>query len=131
MKVQAEFQVTKWEEAAVPGLPIARASVAFQANGEINGLFTVEYLMHYTSQDGADAHNSVVTYFGFLQFNGEIGARSGAFILEDRGHYENSAPHSELTVKAGTGSGDFIDVTGDGRYYADGERMIMELTLTP
>ena len=131
MKVKSEFSVEKWDEKHC-GEPMndmltARASVIYTAIGDINGRFNVEYLLHYTNYDAADQHNAVATYIGYLTFSGSVNGRNGAFVLEDKGIYTPNGPASEMIIKTNTGTDDFKGISGSGRYFAEGEKMIMEI----
>lgn len=131
MKAKSEFSVEKWDEVklgeAINKMLIARASVIYNALGEINGKLNVEYLLHYTNYDYANAHNSEATYLGYIIFSGSINEKSGTFVLEDKGTYSSSGPKSELIIKPFTGTGDFAGISGSGRYLAEGEKMVIEL----
>jgi hypothetical protein len=131
MLVQAQLQVSKWNETRLDGYPgatpVSRASIIYETDGEIEGKFHVEYVMHYTCFDAAEPHKSAATFAGFMLFEGAIGSRRGSFVLEDRGEYANFSPASHLSIKPGTGTGDFVGITGSGKYYTVDEKMIIEL----
>lgn len=131
MKVQSEFSVKSWDEAALdaekPGSPIKRVSAVFALAGEMDGTMDVEYLMHYKRQEDEDPHNGEARYAGFLTFCGSISGKSGSFALEDSGVFVNSAPASKLSVIPYSGSGGFAGMTGFGRYFADNGKMMIEL----
>jgi hypothetical protein len=132
MQAQAEFQVSKWDESHLKGYPdetpLSSASIIYETtHGEIEGKFHIEYVMHYTCFDAAEPHKSAATFAGFMLFEGSIGSRTGSFVMEDKGTYANFAPASHLSIKPGTGTGDFVGITGSGKYGAVGEKMIIEL----
>jgi len=134
MKAQGEFKVTQWNESNLEGfpadMPMSRASVIYEANGEIAGTFRVEYIMHYVNLDPNDPHGAQATYLGYMMFTGAIGGKTGSFILEDKGVYGASGPASDLVIKPGSGKGDFVGISGTGKYYADGEKMIIKIDYT-
>ena len=131
MKAKSELAITKWDETkcgqAVNDMVVVRASVAFVTSGAIDGTFEVEYLLHYTNFDEANPHNSNATYVGFITFSGSIGGQRGSFVLEDKGDYTPAGPVSELKIKPGTGVGGFAGIAGTGRYFAEGEKMVIEI----
>jgi len=43
------------------------------------------------------------------------------------GGYSAVGPVSELMIKPGSGAGDLAGISGTGRYYAEGEKMALEL----
>ena len=131
MKAKSEFSVAKWDEVKCGevsnDMVTARASVIYTASGAINGKFDVEYLLHYTNYNEANQHNAVATYVGYLTFSGSIDGKSGSFVLEDKGTYTSAGPVSELIIKPNTGTGDFKGIFGSGRYFAEGEKMMIEI----
>jgi len=131
MKAKGEFKVTQWNETNLEGfsadMPVSRASVVYEAWGEIKGTFRVEYIMHSVKFDPNDPHNSETTYLGYMMFTGAIAGKTGSFILEDKGVYAASGPASDLVIKPGSGTGDLAGIGGSGKYYAEGEKMIMEI----
>ena len=131
MKAKSEFSVTKWDEVncgeAVNNMQLSRVSVIYAASGAINGNFDVWYLLHYTNYDSGDQHNATTTYIGYLTFTGSINGKSGSFVLDDKGTYTPAGPVSELTIKTDTGTGDFKGISGTGKYFAEGEKMIIEI----
>ncbi|MDR2144847.1 MAG: DUF3224 domain-containing protein [Tannerella sp.] len=131
MKIKSEFGVAKWDETRCGevsnGMVTAKASIIFTVSGEMDGKLDVDYLLHYTHYDEANPHNSRATYVGFLTFSGSIGGKSGSFVLEDKGTNMSAGPVSELTVKPDTGTGDFRGISGSGKYYANGGKMVIEI----
>lgn len=134
MKAKSKISVERWEEVklgeAINNMLIARASVIYTTLGDINGKLDVEYLLHYTNYDNANQHNSEATYMGYITFSGSINQKSGTFVLEDKGSYSSVGPISELTIKPYTGTGDFIGISGGGRYFSEGKNMIIEFDYT-
>ena len=131
MKVKSEFSVSKWEETncqePVNNMLVSRASVIYEASGTISGKFDVEYLLHYTKYDPENQHNAKATYTGYLTFSGSIDEMCGSFVMEEKGVYSPAGPVSELIIKPATGTDDFKGISGTGRYYADGGKMLMEI----
>jgi len=131
MKAQGECTVARWDEAPVEGFPeqmaVSRASVVYEASGEISGTFTVEYLMYCAHLDKENPDEAVTTYVGFMLFEGSLGEQTGSCALIDRGAYAHFVPTSELTIEPDSGAGDLSGITGAGRYYAHDDKMIIEL----
>ena len=121
MKATSTFSISKWDESGQK--PISRVSAIYDVNGELKGSLTVEYIMHY----GSDDPNAVVTYLGYLIFTGSILDKSGSFVLEDKGTYSSVGPVSDIYVKPDTGTNDLAGISGSGRYFAQGNEMILEL----
>ena len=131
MNCKGELSVAKWDEAnlgkVVNKMMIARASIIYKIAGAINGECAVEYLLHYTNYDIDDQHRSEATYTGYIVFSGSINGKLGTFVLTDNGQYSPVGPVSELSIKANTGTEDFTGISGTGKIYADGEKMIIEI----
>ncbi|MDR0794360.1 MAG: DUF3224 domain-containing protein [Chitinophagaceae bacterium] len=131
MKVSSEFNVTKWNETkcgeSENNMSICKVSAVFETLGEIAGKFEVEYLMHYTHYNEANPHNSSATYLGYMIFTGSINGKSGSFVLEDKGTYSSAGPMSISAIKPNTGTGDFKDISGTAKQFAEGGKMIIEI----
>ena len=131
MNFKGELSVAKWDETnlgkAVNKMVTARASIIYKITGAIIGECAVEYLLHYTNYNIDDQHNSEATYVGYMVFSGSINGKSGTFVLTDNGHYSPAGPISILSIKANTGTEDFTGISGTGKVYADGEKMIIEI----
>jgi hypothetical protein len=135
MEEKFELKVSKWEETKPDGfdggIPISRVSAGFETEGRTadgtEGVIVVEYVMAYLKTDAANPHDSRADYLGLLEFGGTLGGRKGTFVMTDDGVYENSSPKSALKIKAGTGSGQLMGVTGSGSYYVEDGKFTMEL----
>jgi len=49
---------------------------------------------------------------------GRVGGRSGSFVLQHSGAFENGAAKGTLSVVPGSGTGDLRDLRGEGGYVA-------------
>ena len=133
MKTQGEFTIGKWDEENLtsfpPAMPVAKASIIFEATGAISGKLTVEYLLHYSCQDKDNPHNSKATYTGYMFFVGMVNGKSGSFVVEDNGCYTEAGPVSVLSIKPDTGTDELRGISGVGGYgFSDG-KMIIEFDL--
>lgn len=76
------FKITSWDEKpfaeVAGGGKLTRASVIKTYTGEIQGTGTLEYLMAYRLDGNAD-------FFGYERFIGQIGERTGSFVLQHQG----------------------------------------------
>jgi hypothetical protein len=102
-----------WTEApfAEPehGPKLARASVAYTYQGDIDGESTLEYLMTYLRDD-------LVPYLGLEQVSGRIGERSGSFVLRHEGAFEGKTARATVTIVSGSGTGALQGLTGEGSF---------------
>jgi len=134
MKAKGELTVSKWDEMncgdVANNMIMARASIVYNITGDIQGEFNVEYLLHYTNYNTENQHNSEATYTGYMAFSGAVNGKSGTFVLEDKGTYSATGPVSDLTIKPNTGTGDLSGISGTGRMFAEGDKMVIELDYT-
>ncbi|MEJ7584079.1 MAG: DUF3224 domain-containing protein [Acidimicrobiales bacterium] len=112
----ATFEVKGWDENPQDegdGLPkITRASVTKDFSGDIEGSSALEYLMVY-AEDGTAA------FVGLERFKGTVKGRSGSFVLQHVGRFEDGAAKAALTVAPGSGTSDLKGLTGSGDFTAD------------
>jgi len=108
---QARFAITKWDENALSegdGLPrLTRASVVKTFTGDIEGEGHVEYLMMYRP-DGTAA------FVGLERVAGRIGSRTGTFVLQRAGVFEDGLAKESYSVIAGSATGDLLGLRGAG-----------------
>lgn len=111
----ATFEFTSWDEQPyneAEGQPqLSRASVANVFKGDIEGESKLEYLMSYTQNGGA-------SFVGHERVTGRIGDRSGSFVLQHEGVFENGAARGNLTIVPGTATGQLTGLRGHGSYIA-------------
>ncbi len=131
MTIRSEFKVTAWNETELEGgSRLMRVAARFETSGQLSGSLDVNYLMHYISRDEQDLHDSLAWYTGFLAFEGSLDGKKGGFTLSDSGVYTKSGPESRLTIIPASATGDLKGITGEGRYFAEGETMVLELEVT-
>jgi Protein of unknown function (DUF3224) len=108
----ARFAIKSWDEKAYSecqDLPrLTRASVTKTFTGDIEGEGQVEYLMMYRSDGSA-------TFVGLERFVGRIGGRTGTFVLERSGVFENGQAKESYSVIPGSATGELQGLRGDGR----------------
>ena len=107
------FAIKSWDEKPyneIEGSPkLTRASVSKSYQGDIEGEGKVEYLMMYRSAGSA-------SFTGLERVVGSIGGRSGSFVLEHRGTFEDGVAKVTLSVVPGSGTGDLRTIKGEGRF---------------
>ena len=108
----ARFAIKSWEETAYSegqDLPrLTRAKVTKTFTGDIEGEGQVEYLMMYRGDGSA-------TFVGLERFVGRIGGRTGTFVLERSGVFENGQAKESYSVIPGSATGELQGLRGDGR----------------
>ena len=107
----SRFRVTSWDEkpyGEAQDLPkLTRAAVTKTFSGDIVGEGHVEYLMMYRADGSA-------TFVGLERVVGQIAGKSGSFVLQRTGVFENGLAKESYFVIPGSGTGDLRGLRGDG-----------------
>lgn len=107
----ARFAITNWDEKPYsegPDLPkLTRASVTKTLTGDIEGEGRVEYLMMYASDKSA-------TFVGLERVTARIAGKSGTFVLQRNGVFENGIAKESYSVVPGSGTGELRGIRGNG-----------------
>jgi len=110
-RADGQFKITSWDEkplGEVEGQPrLTRATVKKTFTGDVDGEGHVEYLMMYRTDGSA-------TFVGLERFTGQLGGRSGSFVLQRTGVFENGQAKESYSVIAGSATGDLEGLRGDG-----------------
>ena len=108
---KARFAIKTWDEkplSEAAGLPrLTRATVAKTFSGDIEGEGHVEYLMMYRSDGSA-------SFVGLERIVGRIGRRTGTFVLQRTGIFEEGLAKESYSVVRGSATGDLVGLEGDG-----------------
>ncbi|MFI5202098.1 MAG: DUF3224 domain-containing protein [Candidatus Kapaibacterium sp.] len=133
MNAHGTFTPAKWDENTThqiaPTKKITKASVIldFGKAGEIAGKATVEWLMFYKYADEKDQHNSSAAFVGMMRFEGTLNGKSGSFVMEDRGTFDNGALNAALTILAGSGTGELENISGRAKYSSSTSSVAFEI----
>jgi hypothetical protein len=107
----ARFAIKSWDEKPYSegqDLPrLTRASVVKAFTGDIEGEGQVEYLMMYRADGSA-------TFVGLERVVGRIGGKSGSFVLQRIGVFENGQAKESYSVIPGSATGELEGLRGDG-----------------
>ena len=107
----ARFAIKSWDEKPYSegeGLPkLTRASVIKAFTGDIEGEGQVEYLMMYRGDGSA-------TFVGLERVVGRIGDKSGTFVLQRVGVFENGEAKESYSVVSGSATGELLGLRGEG-----------------
>lgn len=105
------FAIRNWDEKPYSegdGLPkLTRASVTKTFSGDVEGESQVEYLMMYR-EDGTAA------FVGLERVTARIGERSGSFVLQRTGVFEEGLAKESYTVVPGSATGELRGLAGEG-----------------
>lgn len=108
---KARFAIKSWNETPYSegdNLPkLTRASVTKTFTGDIEGEGQVEYLMMYRSDGSA-------VFVGLERIVGRIGHRTGSFVLQRVGKFEDGLAQESYTVVTGSATGDLQGLEGQG-----------------
>jgi len=107
----SRFTIKSWDEKPysegqdVPKL--TRAAVAKTFMGDIAGEGHVEYLMMYRTDGSA-------TYVGLERVVGNLAGKTGSFVLQRTGVFENGVAKESFFVIPGSGTGQLRGLVGEG-----------------
>src|SRR5262249_51743140 len=108
----ARFAIKTWEEKPYreePSQPkLTRASVTKELTGDLEGHGEVEYLMMYRSDGSA-------TFVGLERVVGRLGGKSGSFVLQRTGVFEDGQAKESYSVVPGSATGELQGLRGEGR----------------
>ncbi len=107
----ARFAIKSWDEKPYSegqDMPrLARASVTKTFTGDIEGDGQVEYLMLYRSDGSA-------TFVGLERVAGRLGGKTGTFVLQRIGVFEDGQAKESYSVVPGSGTGELHGLRGEG-----------------
>ena len=107
----ARFAIKSWDEKPYSegqDLPrLTRASVRKAFSGDIEGEGQVEYLMMYRT-DGSAA------FVGLERVVGRIGGKTGTFVLQRIGVFEDGQAKESYSIVPGSATGELQGLRGDG-----------------
>jgi len=108
----ARFAIKTWDEKPYgegPDLPkLTRASVAKSFTGDLEGEGHVEYLMTYRADGSA-------TFVGLERVVGRLGGKTGSFVLQRTGVFEDGTAKETYSVVPGSATGELQGLRGEGR----------------
>jgi hypothetical protein len=107
----SRFAIKSWDEKpysegqALPKL--TRAAVTKTFTGDIAGEGHVEYLMMYRGDGSA-------TFVGVERIVGRLAGKTGSFVLQRTGVFENGLAKESYSVIPGSGTGELQGLRGEG-----------------
>jgi hypothetical protein len=107
----SRFTLKSWDEKPYsegPDVPkLTRATVTRTFTGDISGEGHVEYLMMYRGDGSA-------TFVGLERIVGHLAGKTGSFVLQRSGVFENGMAKESYVVIPGSGTGELGDLRGEG-----------------
>ena len=108
---KARFAIKSWDEKPYSEgqdqPKLTRATVIKTYTGDIAGEAQVEYLMMYR-RDGS------ATFVGLERVVGRIGGKTGTFVLQRTGIFENGVAKESYSVIPGSATEELQGLRGDG-----------------
>ena len=105
------FQLKAFDEDTIEeygaGGKLTRARIVQTYTGDLEGEAASALTMLYRPDGTA-------TYVGYQRFTGTVAGRSGSYLEEVSGGYDNTEARSTSRVIAGLGTGDLADLRGEG-----------------
>ena len=119
-QVIATYSVKKWARKAwgdqpaaeVTGAKLFRIEMSHIYTGHIEGEAAVQYLV---TQNEAGKGNFVA----LEKVTGRVGGRSGSFVLQRIGAFDNGKVKQTLVVMPGSGTGDLSGLSGQATFEGD------------
>ena len=112
---QATFQVKSWDEKPAQeladGAKITRAVVKQTYSGIISGDSSVEYVMFHRGDGTA-------VFTGVEHIIGTVGGKSGSFIIQHKGTFQEGTARSDWAVVSKSGTGELEGIEGNGSFSA-------------
>jgi hypothetical protein len=109
------FKIESWDEKTYSeigdGRKLTQASVTQAFSGDIDGDGAVEWLMCYRPDETAD-------FVGLQRVNGQVGDRSGTFVLQMAGTFDGKVAKADWSVVPGSGTADLDGLRGKGEFSA-------------
>jgi Protein of unknown function (DUF3224) len=100
----------------------AKTRVVATYDGDIHGEGVYHGVMVYCGEANA-------SYVGFERITGKLGKRSGTFVLQHIGVFENGEARTTWTVVPGSGTSELTGLRGAGGYVATEGRKVEAATL--
>ncbi len=126
MQAQATFEGKAWDEkpySEIEGVnKLTRANIVNVYQGDIDGQGTLDYLLFYRDQTGG-------TFIGYERVTGRLCGRSGSFVMQHEGSFENGTISCTVSVVPGSGSGDLRGLQGKGSFVAHHTDKVAPITL--
>lgn len=98
---------------------LSMAAVEYNFHGEAEGRGRGQYLLYYRHFNEKDVHHSESTYSGFVHWSGTLNGRTGTFILEETGNFEEGVASSTLRIVPGSGTDELKGIIGSGKVLAN------------
>lgn len=115
------LQITNWDESPYSesddGSKQTHARIRQSYSGDIEGESEVQYLMSYQTPASA-------VFVGHETVTGEISGKSGSFVIQHNGTFENGVAKSTFQIVPNSGREDFAGIEGNGNFQSTGDGQV-------
>jgi Protein of unknown function (DUF3224) len=115
-KATGTFNVTGWDESTYHDLEgeskLTKARIDQAYSGDLEASGPWEGQMYYRPDGTA-------VYTGLQRLEGNLGGKSGAFVMESSGGYDGTTASNTWRVVEGSGTGGFAGLSGTGEASAE------------
>ena len=115
MRANVTFKIVGWDEKPFDepesGPKLTQAHVQRSFDGDLIGTGNLMYVMTHLDDENA-------SFLGYEKVVGELGGRTGSFVLRHTGVYDGGAATSEMEVVSGSGTDELTGLSGAARFSA-------------
>ena len=112
-KLEGVFQIASWDETpsseSDDGSKQSHAKITQNYTGAIEGSSELQYIMAYQSQ-------GLALFVGFETLSVTINGKSGSFVIQHNGKFENGVASSNFTIMPSFGREALVGISGSGSF---------------
>ncbi|WP_076542914.1 DUF3224 domain-containing protein [Shewanella sp. UCD-KL21] len=113
LQISGVFQITNWDEATdiehPDGAKQTSASISQMYSGDLEGVSQPKYIMCYTADGKA-------VFCGYENVEVSINGKSGSFVLQHNGKFDNGVASSDFIIVPNSGQGELVNIAGKGAF---------------
>ena len=114
-KITGTYTMSDWKEtdlrSAPPPMKCTSVAAPGSFTGDLQGEGDTHYLLYYRDE-------KIGLFSGFTTFTGTLAGRTGTFVFQDDGTFDEKAATTKWTIVPGSGSGELAGITGKGGFSA-------------
>lgn len=114
-RAKGTFTIASWNEDTIaelgPGAKLTEAKVTQKFTGDLDGEGSVIWVMCYVSEKYA-------RFVGMQRVSGRLGGRSGGFVMETAGEYNDGVAKAHWSIVPGSGTDGLSGISGTGSFEA-------------
>ncbi|ARD23076.1 MULTISPECIES: DUF3224 domain-containing protein [Shewanella] len=113
LHISGIFQITSWDETTdiqhPDGAKQTSASITQMYSGDLEGVSQPKYIMCYTTDAQA-------VFCGYENVEVTINGKSGSFVLQHNGKFEQGVAISSFIIVPNSGQGELANIDGKGSF---------------